>query len=64
VPETVAELAEVFYGRCILPHRTRPDLVRTVLDKHIIPKLGNRKLQTLSAPAVTAVVESVVDRDR
>ncbi len=37
-------------------------MVRTVLDKDIIPKPGNRKLQTLTVPTVTAVVESVVDR--
>ena len=61
-PATVAELAEVFYERRILPHRSRPDVVRTVLDKDIIPKLGKRKLQTLTAPTVAAVVESVVDR--
>ena len=61
-PDTVEKLAELFYERRILPHRTRPDVVRTVLDKDVIPKLGKRKLQTLTAPTVAGVVESVVDR--
>ena len=33
-----------------------------MLDKDIIPAIGKRKLQTLTAPTVAAVVESVVDR--
>jgi len=61
-PTTVAALAELFYERRIVPHRTRPDVVRAILDHDVIPKLGRRKLQTLTAPAVAAVVESVVDR--
>ena len=61
-PTTVAKLAEVFYERRIVPHRTRPDIVRAVLDNDIIPKLGKRKLQTLTAPTVAAMMESVVDR--
>lgn len=61
-PKTVADLAEVFYERRIVPHRGRPLEVRRVLDKDIIPNIGRRKLQTLTAPTVAAVVESVVDR--
>jgi biotin carboxyl carrier protein len=61
-PKTVAELAELFYSRRILPHRTRPDVVRATLDNDIIPKIGTKKPQTLTTPTVAAVVESVVDR--
>ena len=61
-PKTVSELAEIFYDRRILPHRTRPDVVRAILDNDIIPKMGSRKLQTLTAPTISAMVESVVDR--
>jgi integrase len=61
-PKTVSELAEIFYERRILPHRTRPDVVRAILDNDVIPKMGARKLQTLTAPTVAALVESVVDR--
>jgi integrase len=61
-PKTVSDLAEVFYERRILPHRTRPDVVRAILDNDVIPKLGSKKVQTLTAPTVSAMVESVVDR--
>ncbi|MDB4409319.1 tyrosine-type recombinase/integrase [Gammaproteobacteria bacterium] len=61
-PKTVAELAELFYERRIVPHRTRPDVVRAILDNDIIPTIGAKKPQTLTAPTVAAVVESVVDR--
>jgi integrase len=61
-PKTVTDLAELFYNRRIIPHRTRPDVVRAILDNDIIPKIGAKKPQTLTAPTVAAVVESVVDR--
>lgn len=61
-PKTVKELAELFYTRRILPHRKRPDVVRIILDNDIIPKLGTKKLATLTAPTVAGMVESVVDR--
>ncbi len=61
-PETVTELAEVFYERRIKPHRKRPEIVRAVLDNDIIPAIGRRKLNTLTAPTVAHVVEAVVDR--
>ena len=59
----MADLAEVFYERCIVPHRGRPLEVRRVLDTDIIPKLGRRPLQTLAAPTVAGMIEAVVDRD-
>jgi integrase len=61
-PKTVAELAELFYQRRIVPHRRRPDVVRAVLDNDILPAIGDRKLATLSTPTVASVVEQTVDR--
>ena len=61
-PTTVAELAEIFYDRRILPHRKVPEVVRMVLDNDIIPKLGKKKLTTLSAPVIATMIEQVVDR--
>jgi hypothetical protein len=61
-PTTVEELAEIFYERRILPHRKVPEVVRMILDNDIIPKLGKKKLATLSAPVIAAMIEQVVDR--
>ena len=61
-PKTVEELANEFYLRRILPHRLRPEHVRGVLDKEIIPRIGSRKLQAFSTPACREVVKAVVDR--
>jgi integrase len=61
-PKTVKELAEQFYKRRIIPHRKHPDAVRSMLDTDIIPKLGKKKLTTLSTPVVAGMIHSVVDR--
>jgi integrase len=61
-PKTVKELAELFYTRRIKPHRKRPDVVRAMLDNDIIPKIGNKRLATLTTPVVVDLIESVVDR--
>jgi len=61
-PTTAEELAEIFYTRRILPYRKVPEVVRMVLDNDIIPKLGKKKLATLSAPVIATMIEQVVDR--
>ena len=61
-PTTVEELAEIFYARRILPHRKVPEVVRMILDNDVIPKLGKKKLVTLSAPVIAEAIEQVVDR--
>jgi len=58
----VAKLAEIFYERRILSHRKVPELVRMVLDNDVIPKLGKKKLATLSVPVIATMIEQVVDR--
>jgi len=61
-PVTVSDLAERFYERRIKPKRRRPEAVRQVLDHDILNKIGNRKLKMVTAPMLTDVVETVVDR--
>lgn len=61
-PKTVEKLAELFYERRIVPYRKRPDVVRDILDKDILPRLGKLPIATLTAPTVASMVESVVDR--
>ncbi|WP_419605087.1 Arm DNA-binding domain-containing protein, partial [Thiolapillus sp.] len=48
---TVAELAELFYSRRIVPHRKRPDVVRDVLDRDILPSIGRAKVTAIT-PAI------------
>jgi integrase len=62
VPTTVNELAERFYQKRILPHRTRPDAVRQVLDHDILPELGKYSLLTITPIAVNRMIEIVVER--
>jgi integrase len=61
-PRTVAELAELFYQKRIVPHRSRPDVVRQVLDHDILPAIGGRKLKNLATPAVSPVIDMMVER--
>jgi len=62
-PKTVADLVELFYQRRILPHRTRPDIVRQVLDHDILPAIGARRLQAVTTPVIASVVDTMVGRD-
>ena len=62
IPQTVSEVAEVFYRDRILPHRRRPDAVRQILDHDILPTIGNRKLSTLTTVTVSNCVQVVVKR--
>jgi len=58
---TVSELAELFYQQRILPHRERPEEVRSVLDRWILPQIGKKKLLMLSTQVCAAVVITVVN---
>lgn len=62
IPQTVTELAELFYKDRILPHRSRPDAARQILDHDIIPVIGNKKLNTLTTITVANCVQVVVKR--
>jgi integrase len=61
-PKTVEELAELFYGKRIVPHRRRPEVVRDVLDRDILPRIGKRSLAGFSTAACRWIVEEVVSR--
>ena len=60
--KTVAELAEQFYSKRIVPHRKRPDVVRNVLDKDILPSIGRAKVGAITPAIIRGVVEAVVAR--
>lgn len=62
VPGTIADLADQFYRRRIVPRRRRPDLVKDVLGREVVPQLGKLKVKDVDAPAVARMVEAVVDR--
>ncbi|MES9874330.1 MAG: tyrosine-type recombinase/integrase [Candidatus Sedimenticola sp. 6PFRAG7] len=61
-PKTVSELAEIFYKRRILPKRKRPEVVRDVLDRDVIPKLGRLKLRNVTAARLSSFIDGIVDR--
>jgi integrase len=61
-PKTVADLAERFYTLRILPHRRRPEVVRDVLDRDVLPRIGTRKLGGFTTAACRSVVEAVIER--
>ena len=63
IPQTVAELCDVFYRDRILPHRRRPDAVLHVINSDIIPSLGNRKLNAVTTVSVVNCVAAVVNRN-
>ncbi len=61
---TVAELAELFYSRRIVPHRKRPDVVRDVLDRDILPSIGRAKVTAITPaiiPITPAIIQGVVE---
>ncbi|MCG7977449.1 MAG: tyrosine-type recombinase/integrase [Candidatus Thiodiazotropha endolucinida] len=61
-PKTVSELAENFYSGRILPQRKRPEKVREILDRDILPVIGKRKLSVITTPVIASAVEKVVNR--
>ncbi|MEW8027120.1 MAG: tyrosine-type recombinase/integrase [Candidatus Thiodiazotropha endolucinida] len=61
-PRTVKQLCEVFYTDRIHNHRKRPEVVRDILDREIVPDIGNRKLSALSAPIAGIPVKNAVKR--
>ncbi len=61
-PKTVNELADIFYNDRIIPHRKRPEIVRYVLDRNILPEIGTKKPQAVTTIAVSKVVSIVVNR--
>ncbi|MEW7986518.1 MAG: tyrosine-type recombinase/integrase [Candidatus Thiodiazotropha endolucinida] len=61
-PKTVSELAENFYSGRILPQRKRPEKVREILDRDILPEIGKRKLSVITTPVIASAVEKVVNR--
>ena len=61
-PKTVNELADIFYRDRIVPHRKRPEIVRYVLDKDILPVIGKKKPNAVTTIAASKVVSIVVNR--
>jgi integrase len=60
--KTVSELAEMFYKYRIVPHRRRPEQVRCLLDKEILPAIGRVKLRTLNTGVIRDMVARIVHR--
>lgn len=62
IPRNIAELAERFFVERILPKRERPEAVRQILDRYVIPVIGLIPLdESLVAPKVARPVESAIN---
>lgn len=60
-PKNVTDLAELYY---ISKHNTlkRPDAIRQILDKDIIPVIGSIRLNTVNTMVIRNTVNRVIDR--
>lgn len=58
--KTVEQLAEAYYKHRILPYRKRPENVRSILDKWILPTYGKRKLNQVTTGSCRQMVLAVV----
>lgn len=60
---TVADLAEVFYKRHILPTFKRPEEPRRVIDSYILPSIGNLPVESITRSQMAALLAELVDRN-
>lgn len=61
VPETFAALAELWYQNRKLKQMQHPNIVKSVVDKWIIPKLGKLFLDRITIAQVVKCIEHVID---
>ena len=60
--ETVAQLADEFYQRYLVPERKRPEIAKQILDADIVPALGTRKLADVTPRHIVSALDPIVDR--
>lgn len=62
IPSTVGELAEDFYAEYVIPQRLHAAPVRQVLDRYILPTIGNIKInEDLTAPKLNRPTKAAVE---
>lgn len=59
---SVLAVAEQFYRKRILPKRAKPEIVRRVLDKDILPSIGSRPIADVTELELARIVDRVTER--
>lgn len=59
---TVKELCIEFYERTVLGRVKRPDIVKEMLDKNIVPKLGRLRITEVKPLDIDGMIMAIVDR--
>jgi integrase len=63
VPQTVADVCEVYYQREVLKKGLRSAAeIRRTLDNHILPTLGDRMFEQLAKRDVVALIDAIEDK--
>jgi integrase len=60
--QSVADLAEAFYKRHILPTFKRPEEPRRIIDAYILPTIGSMKVEHVTRAHIAEVLALLVDR--
>lgn len=59
---TVKQLCDEYYKRTVEGRVKRPDIVREMLDRDLIPKLGNLHIAEIKPLDIDGMIRAVVDR--
>lgn len=59
---TVADLADEFFERTIVPRWKHPQIVRSKIERDIKPVLGKKKVEEVKPADIDALLKAVVDR--
>ncbi len=62
LPETVSDLADIWYRDYAMKKRKNPEQARHVLDKDILPVIGNMKMDAVKPIHITKLIKGVVNR--
>ncbi|MEJ1395968.1 MAG: tyrosine-type recombinase/integrase [Candidatus Sedimenticola sp. (ex Thyasira tokunagai)] len=61
-PKTVKELVATFHKRILQKRRKRPEEALHLLEKELVSKIGNKRLDYVSPSMLSSIVDEVVDR--
>ncbi|MEJ1412947.1 MAG: tyrosine-type recombinase/integrase [Candidatus Sedimenticola sp. (ex Thyasira tokunagai)] len=61
-PKTVKDLVATFYERILKKKRKRPEEALHILEKELVSRLGNKKIEHVTPSQLSAIVDGVVDR--
>lgn len=59
---TVEQLCDEYYERTVLGRVKRPDIVREILDKDLIPRIGRMRIADVKPLDIDGMIRAVIDR--